>query len=219
MNMKYKPKHRRSILSRITWLLTAFGIIFICLGLYILLSPIIQNMLSIRDQERALSDWKVNAEEYTEKLNEIKEEQNIGLQEEEQPATFPLRLLIPSLRLDVIVSEGTDKEALKNGPGHIIGTSYPGEIGTVAISGHRTTYGAPFANLDKLKPGDEILLIALYATYIYEVTELRIVKPADNQVLDPTPYPSLVLTTCHPKYSARERLIVFAKMIEESENK
>ncbi|MCL5985841.1 MAG: class E sortase [Actinobacteria bacterium] len=205
--------------KKLVWLLRILGIVLILAGVGVIFAPKIQNLFSIKDQENALVEWKISEEQYKEKLEEIKEEEKIELKEGKPPADFPLRMLIPAINLDTVVLDGTDRETLKKGPGHIIGTSYPGSIGTVAISGHRTTYGAPFFNVDKLKAGDEITLESFDTIYRYFVTELMIVKPTDVWVLNPTPYPSLVLTTCNPKYSAKERLIVFAKMIGEPEDK
>jgi LPXTG-site transpeptidase (sortase) family protein len=204
---------------KLIWLYRILGIAFILAGVGVIIVPQIQNKLSIADQEKALVEWKVNKEQYEEQLEEIKKEEKIELKEGKPPAQFPLRMLIPAIELDTVVLEGTDKETLKKGPGHIIGTSYPGSIGTVAISGHRTTYGRPFFDLDKLKPGEEIILESLDAKYIYTVTEVKIVEPTDVWVLNPTPYQSLLLTTCNPKYSAKQRLIVFARMFGEPEYK
>jgi LPXTG-site transpeptidase (sortase) family protein len=201
------------------WLLRALGIVLILAGVGVIFAPKIQNMFSIKDQESALVEWQISKEQYEEKLEEIKEEEKLELKEGKPPADFPLRMLIPAINLDTMVFDGTDRETLKKGPGHIIGTSYPGSIGTVAISGHRTTYGAPFFNIDKLKAGDEITLESFDTVYRYVITELMIVEPTDVWVLNPTPYPSLVLTTCNPKYSAKERLIVFAKMVGDPEYK
>ena len=205
--------------KKLVWLLRALGIVLILAGIGIVFAPKIQNIFSIKDQEKALVEWRISEEQYEEKLEEIKEEEKLELKEGKPPADFPLRMLIPAINLDTVVFDGTDRETLKKGPGHIIGTSYPGSIGTVAISGHRTTYGAPFFNVDKLKAGDEITLESFDTIYRYIVTELMIVEPTDVWVLNPTPYPSLVLTTCNPKYSAKERLIVFAKMVGEPEDK
>ena len=201
------------------WLLRILGIVLILAGVGVIFAPKIQNMFSIKDQEKALIEWRISEEQYDEKLKEIKEEEKLELKEGKPPADFPLRMLIPAINLDTMVFDGTDRETLKKGPGHIIGTSYPGSIGTVAISGHRTTYGKPFFNIDKLKAGDEITLESFDTIYRYIVTELMIVEPTDVWVLNPTPYPSLVLTTCNPKYSAKERLIIFAKMVGDPEDK
>jgi LPXTG-site transpeptidase (sortase) family protein len=205
--------------KKLVWLLRILGIVLILAGVGVIFAPKIQNMFSIKDQEKALVEWRISEEQYDEKLKEIKEEEKLELKEGKPPADFPLRMLIPVINLDTMVFDGTDRETLKKGPGHIIGTSYPGSIGTVAISGHRTTYGAPFFNIDKLKAGDEITLESFDTIYRYIVTELMIVEPTDVWVLNPTPYPSLVLTTCNPKYSAKERLIIFAKMVGDPEDK
>ena len=215
----YIPKHGAKKLRRNIWGLKLTGIFLIFIGIAVTLTPMIQNVFTLNDQENALAEWKVDKGEYENQLEKIKKEEKLELKEGRPPAQFPLRMLIPAIELDTVVLEGTDKETLKEGPGHIIGTSYPGSIGTVAISGHRTTYGKPFFNADKLKPGDEIILESFDAKYTYTVTELKIVKPTDVWVLNPTPYQSMILTTCNPKYSAKERLIVFARMYADPEYK
>ena len=103
-------------------------------------------------------------------------------------------------------------EDLKDGPGHYPGTRMPGELGNSAIAGHRTTYGAPFNRLDELAPGDPIEVTTLSGVFRYEVTEQLIVDPDSVEVLDDTDDGRLTLTTCHPKYSAAERLIIVAKL-------
>lgn len=127
------------------------------------------------------------------------------------------RILIPKIGLDKIVVEGVDVDDLRKGPGHYPETQLPGHEGNSAIAGHRTTYGAPFGDLDQLGTGDEVTLIATNGgVYRYKVTEQRVVDPSEVSVLDPTPDPAnaghelatLTLTTCNPKYSAAERLVV-----------
>lgn len=131
-------------------------------------------------------------------------------------------LTIPRIDVDVVVVEGTDTDDLKKGPGHYEDSAYPwDDTGKVAIAGHRTTYGAPFFSLDKLRPGDAIELATEYGTFEYEVTRLAITPPtgiliSGASVLDDTRRPSLVLTTCNPRYSAAQRLIVFAERVEGS---
>jgi sortase A len=116
--------------------------------------------------------------------------------------------------LNVVVVEGTDTESLKAGPGHYTGTAYPWEDhGRVGIAGHRTTYGAPFWSLDKLQPGDPITLQTEYGIYDYTVTGSRTIDPSDGSVLEPTKRPTLVLTTCNPRFSASQRLVVFADRV------
>ena len=123
------------------------------------------------------------------------------------------RLMIPSLDVDVIVVEGTSASALRAGAGHYPESPLPCELGNVAIAGHRTTYGRPFHNIDLLSPGDDIILETPVGTCTYKVNkEPFIVAPTDFSVLDRTPTGTLTLTTCHPKNSAAQRLIVQADL-------
>lgn len=119
-----------------------------------------------------------------------------------------------------VIVEGVSVEDLKRGPGHIPGTAMPGEIGNVVISGHRTTYGAPFSRFDELRPGDAVVLETRDMWFTYEVTGSEIVAPTAVEVTlpvprNPTAVPTkrlLTMTTCNPKYSARQRLIISAEM-------
>jgi sortase A len=121
---------------------------------------------------------------------------------------------IPKIDVDYVVVEGTDTESLKKGPGHYTDTAYPWEAtGRVGIAGHRTTYGAPFWSLNELRPGDRIVLATEYGIFEYRVTGTEIISPSDGSVLRATEDPSLVLTTCNPRFSAAERLIVFADRV------
>jgi sortase A len=123
-------------------------------------------------------------------------------------------LRIPKIELNYVVVEGTDTESLKKGPGHYSWTSYPWEdTGRVAIAGHRTTYGAPFWSLNELKSGDRIVLATEYGIFNYRVTGSRIILPSQEAVLHETENPTLVLTTCNPRFSAAERLVVFAQRV------
>lgn len=124
------------------------------------------------------------------------------------------RLEIPKIELDVIVVEGTDLDDLKKAPGHYEKTAYPWDPqGRVAIAGHRTTYGAPFWSLDKLRRGDLIRLRTERGDFDYRVTRTRDVAPTEVSVLEQTPERTLVLTTCTPKFSAAQRLIIFAEQV------
>lgn len=124
------------------------------------------------------------------------------------------RLKIPAIGLDTVVVEGATLENLKSGAAHYEQTALPGEPGNVAIAGHRTTYGKPFHDLDKLESGDQAILDTPSGPYVYEMLDpfdghpnpWR-VEPGAMEVIDPTPENSMTLTTCHPKGSARERLI------------
>jgi len=119
---------------------------------------------------------------------------------------------IPKIGVDQAVVEGVGVEDLKKGPGHYPGTPLPGEAGNSAIAGHRTTYGAPFNRLDELKQGDPITVRTRAGTFRYEVSTSTVVSPDEVSVLDPTPDNRLTLTTCNPKYSAAERLIIVASL-------
>jgi sortase A len=111
------------------------------------------------------------------------------------------------------IVQGTDTDSLRKGPGHYPKTSFPGQGGTVAIAGHRTTYGAPFNKVDKLKHGDDIELEMPYGRFIYAVDRTKIVEPTEVSVTDRVPgAEQLVLSACHPLYSASQRIIVFARL-------
>jgi len=122
------------------------------------------------------------------------------------------RMVIPKIKLDTIVLEGIGSDILKKGPGHIRDTAKPGEAGNVVLSGHRSTYGRPFYALNKLKKGDPIHVYTATDKFTYYVTEQKIVKPTDMWVTKQTKDKTLTLTTCHPIFSAKQRLVVFAKM-------
>lgn len=116
----------------------------------------------------------------------------------------------------LFVVAGVGVAELQRGPGRYPGTAAPGQRGNFAVAGHRTTYGAPFFNLDQLQPGDQVLVTDRSAVrHTYRVVQQRIVGPADTWVLGPDPLstgrPTLTLTTCHPRFSDRQRLIVFAE--------
>lgn len=113
--------------------------------------------------------------------------------------------------------EGVDLDDLKRGPGHYPSTSQPGQGGNFAISGHRTTYGAPFYHLDQLSSGDEVHVVdRRNREWTYVVKQARIVAPTDVWVLEDDPLdsgvPTMTLTTCHPRFSAAKRLVVFAEL-------
>lgn len=124
------------------------------------------------------------------------------------------RIKIPRIEVDTIVVEGTTASALRAGAGHYVHSPLPCEVGNVAIAGHRTTYGKPFHNLDLLEAGDTIVLETPIGTCTYEVEDTIIVTPDDVSVVENTPDEArLTLTTCHPKGSARQRLVLRATMV------
>lgn len=132
------------------------------------------------------------------------------------------RLRIPTLGVDVVVVEGTSADALRAGAGHYPGYPLPCDLGNVPIAGHRTTYGKPFANVDQLNVGDQIILDTPIGECVYQVdAKPFVVLPTDTAVIQSPPVPApppganhiLTLTTCTPKGSASHRLIVQATMI------
>jgi sortase A len=124
------------------------------------------------------------------------------------------RIRIPSIGVSSVVVAGTDTADLRLGPGHYPGTPLPGARGTVGVAGHRTTYGAPFRKLDKLGKGDRIEMRMPYGTFVYRVEQRRIVAPTAIWVTRRTSYDRLILSACHPLYSAAQRIVVFARLIE-----
>ena len=123
------------------------------------------------------------------------------------------RLEIPAIGVKDYVVEGTDTANLRKGPGHYPETPLPGERGTVAIAGHRTTYGAPFRNIDKLKRRQVIKIDLPYGRFVYHVERTKIVDDSDFSVLRKVRHDRLVLTACHPLYSAAQRVVVFARVV------
>jgi sortase A len=123
------------------------------------------------------------------------------------------RLRIPHIHASYVMVQGTDAASLRKGPGHYPATPLPGMPGTVGVAGHRTTYLAPFNKLDKLRKGDEVRLEMPYAVVTYRVEQTRIVKPTALWVTKRVGYDRLVMTACHPKYSAAKRIAVFARQV------
>jgi sortase A len=121
-------------------------------------------------------------------------------------------IAIPKIGLDKIVVEGVSVADLKRGPGHYPGSPMPGQAGNAAIAGHRTTYGAPFNRLDELVPGDEILVTTRQGTFRYKMVQQQIVSPDQVEILDDYGDNRLTLTACHPKYSARQRIVIIAEL-------
>ena len=122
------------------------------------------------------------------------------------------RIEIDRIGLNIVVVQGTDTSSLEKGPGHYRNTPIPGQPGTVAIAGHRTTYLAPFRHIDQIRDGDQIRIEMPYAAFTYVAEKHDIVDPGDIGILKPVGYPRLVLTACDPPYSAAHRYVVFAKL-------
>ena len=123
------------------------------------------------------------------------------------------RIRIPEIGVKQVVVDGTGGASLRNGPGFFPQNPWPGARGTVAIAGHRTTYGAPFRRVDDLERGDDVIVEMPYGKFTYEVERTRIVSPDAWWVTQRVGYDRLVLSACHPLYSAAKRIIVFAKLV------
>jgi sortase A len=122
------------------------------------------------------------------------------------------RVRIPAIGVNSVMVEGTGTTDLREGPGHYPSTPLPGLRGTVAVAGHRTTYGAPFRNIDRVGRGDEIVVEMPYARFVYAFEREQIVRPDALEVIRRVRYDRLVLSACHPKYSAAKRIILFARL-------
>ncbi|RGA01494.1 class E sortase [Microbispora triticiradicis] len=125
------------------------------------------------------------------------------------------------------VVEGVGPDELRRGPGHYPGTALPGQVGNFVLSGHRTTYAAPFNRIDRLQRGDDIMVDAWDARYTYQVTRKEVVDPGEVDVVDPVPgHPGqrpttayMTMTTCHPKFSAAQRLVVQSVLVRREERR
>jgi sortase A len=187
----------------LTWkLAVALSSALIGAGLALLAYPVATDLYQHRLQARLASQLT---------SPELRQAYQQGQVEEGDSLT---RLRIPTLDVNVVVVQGTSASALRAGAGHYPATPLPGEPGNVGIAGHRTTYGKPFANLDRLQLGDQILLDTPAGPYAYRVT--RDPYPVANNDWSPisqTAGQTLTLSTCHPKGSARQRLIVKAELV------
>jgi sortase A len=123
------------------------------------------------------------------------------------------KIEIPAIGVSDYVVEGTDTASLRKGPGHYPETPLPGDPGTAAIAGHRTTYGAPFRHIDELKHGQRIVIDMPDGRFLYRVQRTKVVDDSDLSVLKDVGYKRLVLSACHPLYSAAQRIIVFGRQV------
>lgn len=202
-------------------LLRGFGQTLITLGLVLLLFCVyelkITNLVTAREQERL-----------TEQLERSWAEPQARPGQE--PVAVEMGNGVAVLRIPrlgegwnaqpPVVVEGTGVGDLKKGPGRMVDSAQPGELGNLVISGHRTTYGAPFADLDRLQPGDAVVVETRETWFTYRVTGIEIVPPSAVEVTLPVPgepgvaptQSVMTMTTCHPRYSARQRMIVFSTL-------
>lgn len=187
------------------WSLSGASLAMVLVAVGLLGFPFYTNLYQSRVQER------LNRELVSPELQQAYKAHDVGT------GDALTRIKIAAIDVDVVVVEGTTQSALRAGAGHYPQTPLPCESGNVGIAGHRTTYGKPFHNLDLLKVGDTIVLETPVGSCTYKVaTAPFVVPPTDTTVVAPTDKPSLTLTTCHPKGSARQRLVVRAELVGEA---
>jgi len=233
---------RKNSKSKKLRIIKIISFIFIGAGILFLLYPPYTNIIAKRKEANILSTWEAQKEAFLEEeitskdiLEEDNEKGNKIIEESDGSSIgtdnnideeivdykdltaedfFPLKIRIPKIDLEWIVNEGTDRQTLKEGPGHIIETPLPGDLGRCTFSGHRTTYGAPFNKIDELVKGDLIYLETIKGEVLtYAVTGLEIIDPRDVYILEGSDKKELVLTSCYPEYSAAERIILIAELV------
>jgi sortase A len=218
------PLHIR-LLRVVGWTLITAGIVVL---LYLVYSLFFTNLETNAAQADLLERWELEVETGAAPggaLPGAEDPTDDGPAEAVDPGTAvasiefarPGSVIVPVHEGPLFVVDGVTLEALKSGPGHYPGTARPGQPGNFAVAGHRTTYGAPFFNLDQLLAGDEVRVTGRDGVaHVYVVREQRIVSPLDTWVVGPDPLetgrPTLTLTTCHPRFSQAQRMIVFAEL-------
>lgn len=219
-----RDAHLVGALSRRPWLRRGFSLLSALLavvGVGMLAYPFATNLYQSRLQDRLEDEFE---------SDDLREKYAAGSLGEGDALT---RLRMPTIGVDVVVVEGTSASALRAGAGHYPATPLPGEAGNVAIAGHRTTYGRPFHSTDKIMPGDEIVLETPVGRHVYRALtppsgarQFDVPDGAAGYVVDAHDWTPIVntpdrgtltLTSCHPKGSAKYRLIVKAELVESTE--
>lgn len=211
--------------SKRTKIALAVVYIFIGASTLFLCYSVVVNFLAEKDRQANLNLWEsqkqalaeqgaIDSSTVTTEEIEYTEEVDINYDMLEAEDFFPLKISIPGIDLEWVSYERSDSPTLEQGPGHIEETPLPGDVGRCTISGHRITYGSPFERVDELEEGDLIYLETVEGgLFIYVVTGQQIVAPTDVYVLEGSEKKELLLTTCHPKYSAAKRLIIIAELL------
>jgi sortase A len=187
--------------------LTALALVFALGGAALIAYPFATDLWAGQRQSTLRADLALSTSADTYRTGEI------------QIGKALTRLEIPAIDLDVIVVEGTTPAALRAGAGHYPNTPLPGEMGNVAIAGHRTTFGRPFNRMDDLKPGDKVIMTTPIGKHTYEITTRPwVVSPSDWSAVNDYPKGGsfLTLTSCHPEGSAAFRIVVRAELVESS---
>ncbi len=218
----------RTVLRGTGQLLITAGLVLLLFCFYELR---VTNLVTARAQERLGEElrqlWGAEREQpsasngSTPTVGQVVPDSPVSRRAAPQLGTGMAILYVPSFGRDWqphVVVEGVSVADLKRGPGHMPDTALPGEVGNVVLSGHRTTYGAPFADSDLLRPGDVVVLETRTGWFAYTVRGSEVVTPTAVEVTfavpgDRSATPTerlLTMTTCNPKYSARQRLVVRA---------
>lgn len=123
-----------------------------------------------------------------------------------------IRIQIPAIHVDAPIVQGDGWEQLKKGVGQHLGSANPGQVGNLVLTGHNDVYGEVFRDLEKLQPGDLVLIFTAQRQFVYVVTGSQIVEPTQVEVMNPTSEPTLTLITCHPYLVDNKRYVVFARL-------
>ena len=119
------------------------------------------------------------------------------------------RIELPDIKIDQPLFEGVSLPTLNKGPGHWPGSAVPGQLGNVVIAGHRVSHNHPFRDIDKLKPGNQVIFTFNGGRYVYLVRDTKIVFPDALWIVEQTPNKTATLFACHPKGSTKQRIVVF----------
>lgn len=211
------------MLRGLGWLFIAVGVLVL---LYLVYSLLYTNRATANAQRQLDEEWNLSLDEDGGAASEEPQGGQRDKKVRPQPGGAVAALQFrrpgsnrPIVRKDPLyVVQGISLGDLQRGPGHYPGTALPGRRGNFAVAGHRTTYGAPFFNLDQLRRGDEVLVTTRNGKrYTYRVRSQEIVAPSDTWVIEPDPLgngrKTLTLTTCNPRFSNAQRLIVFAELV------
>jgi sortase A len=233
MATRVRPRVRRrplrAVLHFVATVLVTSGLLLLAdAGLTIVWQEPVSAFLANIEQNKLDDELDAEAKLAARDLRELAGERDVSIRMEKlaeraqrraRPGHAMGKIEIPKLDKSYAVVEGVDLDDLRKGPGHYSDTEFPGEKGTTAVAGHRTTYGAPFRQIDELKPGDEVIAKMPYGRFIYRVERTQIVASTAYWVTDRARPDGpvirakrLVLTACHPLYSAAKRIVAFARL-------
>jgi sortase A len=200
------------IMSWVGWTCIAAGVVLLGYVVYQLWGTRWHTIQAQRDLTETFNAQAARLREQRDLRKRLEEAERYRIAAEKTGGPIA-RIRIPKIGVDSVVVAGVDREDLRNGPGLMPGTAFPGTPGNTFIAGHRTTYGAEFNRIDELTPGDVIIVTTPVGKRRYKVRSSQIVTPKMYEVALPTEDNRLTLSTCTPKFSAKERLIVVADLV------